>query len=93
MHFITKLHPAEDDKILKASESLYFRDHITVNVLVDGENHFPDQWIYIHSPEVQMARLANYNNFSKDMVRQQGKSALSIEYFVFQHEPLWQKTD
>lgn len=92
-HFSKMLRPAENDTILTAADSLYYRDHITVNLLVDGGEHFPDQWIYIHSPEVQMARLANYNNFSKAMVGHKGKSALSVEYFVFKHEPLWQKSD
>ena len=28
---------------------------------------FPDNWIYVHSPEVAVARIANYRNFSPDM--------------------------
>lgn len=85
-HFIKRMHPAPDQGIQRAAESLYHRDHITVNLAVDRDNLFPDQWIYIHSPEVKMARLANYNNFSKAMVDFRPKSALSVEYFVFQHE-------
>jgi len=92
-YFFKMLNPPEPETILKAADSLYFRGHITVNLLVDGDDLFPDQWIYIHSPEVQMARLANYNNFSKQMVGQKGRSALSVEYFVFQHEDLWQLED
>ena len=80
-------------EIKKAVDALYYREHITVDFLVDGENVFPDQWIYIHAPEVKMARIANYNNFSKAMVNNEHKTALSLEYFVFQNEELWQMTD
>jgi protoporphyrinogen oxidase len=72
---------------------LYYREHITVDLLIDQEEVFPDQWIYIHSPDVRMARIANYNNFSKYMVNHEPKTALSVEYFVFQSEELWKMSD
>ena len=89
-HFFQKLNEKPTKQISNAVESLYYREHITVDLLIDGDNIFPDQWIYIHSPAVQMARIANYNNFSKAMVNYEKKTALSVEYFVFQSEPLWQ---
>jgi len=92
-HFFKMLNPAESKPIQQAADTLYYREHITVNLLVHGDNLFPDQWIYIHSPEVQMARVANYNNFSKAMVGAKNKTALSVEYFVFQHEELWKNPD
>jgi protoporphyrinogen oxidase len=79
--------------IKKAIDSLYYREHITVDLLIDQEEVFPDQWIYIHSPDVRMARIANYNNFSKYMVNHEPKTALSVEYFVFQSEELWKMSD
>jgi len=85
--------PPEEEEIKKAVQALYYRDHITVNLLSDREELFPDQWVYIHSPEVSMARLANYNNFSKAMVNYKKKSALSVEYFVFKEDEIWSKTD
>ncbi|KJU85144.1 amine oxidase [Candidatus Magnetobacterium bavaricum] len=74
-------------------DALYYRDHITVNILVDDTGVFPDQWIYIHSPNVKVARIANYNNFSAEMVADKKMTALSVEYFVFQHEELWGLSD
>jgi len=92
-HFFQMLDPPESDLIKRAAESLYFRDHITVNLAVDSDFLFPDQWIYIHSPDVRMARLANYNNFSRKMVGKKNVSALSVEYFVFKTDDLWNETD
>lgn len=81
------------DNIKKSVDALYYREHITVDLLLDGEEYFPDQWIYIHAPDVKMARIANYNNFSKAMVNNEKKTGLSIEYFVFQTDELWKMSD
>ena len=40
-----------------------------------------------------MARVANYSNFSKAMTGAADKTALSVEYFAFQHEELWKRRD
>jgi protoporphyrinogen oxidase len=92
-HFFRMLNPPDSDEINNAAGMLRYRDHITVNLLVKKRKLFPDQWIYVHSPEVQMARVANYNNFSKAMVGDENKTALSVEYFVFKDRGLWNKSD
>ena len=40
-----------------------------------------------------MSRLANYNNFASDMVEKSGFTAVSAEYFTFEHETLWKMDD
>ncbi len=92
-HFVKMLHPHPSEIVMRSADALYYREHITVDLLVNGTQLFPDQWIYVHSPDVQMARVANYNNFSTEMVNQKNTTALSVEYFVFQHESLWKKPD
>lgn len=92
-HFFKMLNPSEPDEINHAAEMLRYRAHITVNLLVKKENLFSDQWIYVHSPDIQLARIANYNNFSKAMIGGQNKTALSVEYFVFKDEGLWNESD
>jgi protoporphyrinogen oxidase len=85
--------PALDPDVLDACEALYFRDHITVNLVIDGSDLFPDQWIYVHAPDVQMARLANYSNFSDRMAGRPNTTPVSVEYFVFRSDPLWGMDD
>ncbi|MFH1876754.1 MAG: NAD(P)-binding protein [Candidatus Omnitrophota bacterium] len=91
--FFTIFDPPEPEYIRKAAAMLRYRDHISVNLLVRRENVFPDQWIYVHSPEVQTARVANYNNFSKAMVPFAGMTALCAEYFVSRGQGLWNESD
>jgi protoporphyrinogen oxidase len=92
-HFFHLVRPEASADVQQAARRLYYREHITVNLLINGAQLFPDQWIYIHAPEVQMARLANYTNFSPAMVQDPAQSAVSVEYFTFTHEGLWQMTD
>lgn len=92
-HFFNMTQVAESDRLRESVNALRYRDHITVNLLVEGENLFPDQWIYVHDQALRLARLANYNNFSKGMVGTQGLTALSAEYFSFQGDDIWNKPD
>jgi protoporphyrinogen oxidase len=92
-HFVKMLSPPESDTIRGAAESLFYREHITVDLVVNVDDVFPDQWIYVHSPNVRLARVANYNNFSKAMVGEKGKTGLSVEYFTFQSDDLWKCAD
>ncbi len=93
-HFVEMLDPLPPKKILDASRKLFYRDHLTVNVTVNGQGLFPDNWIYVHAPEVKMARVANYNNFvRREKPGTRGTTALSVEYFVFQKDRLWKMKD
>jgi len=93
LHFFRMLDPPVSLLIHNAAEMLKYRDHITVNLLIAAQGLFPDQWIYVHSADVQMARVTNHNNFSKAMVGSEHKTALSVEYFVYIGEGLWNETN
>lgn len=90
-HFIDRLDPKPHSKIIEANKKLYYRDHITVNLIVK-RNIFPDNWIYVHSPELKMARATSYYNFSKKMSRR-GLYGVGIEYFVFKGDEIWSMDD
>ena len=87
------LSPLAPQSVRAATEKLFFRDHITVNILIDGDRLFPDQWIYVHSPELKLARVANYSNFSPSMAARRQTTVLSAEYFVFMNDEIWNLTD
>ena len=52
-----------------------------MNLLIEGRP-FSDNWIYVHSGAVDLARIANYRNFSPAMAAD-GISPLTVEYFAF----------
>ncbi|MDQ3957562.1 MAG: FAD-dependent oxidoreductase, partial [Actinomycetota bacterium] len=87
------LDPPAPQTVLDAARSLYYRSHITVNLIVDSPPPFPDNWIYIHSPQLRMARVANYASFSPALVGAPGTCGLSVEYFCFEGDELWAMAD
>lgn len=91
--FILALDPVPEKTVIEAAQKLIYRDHITVNLIIKKSSLFPDNWIYVHSPEVKMARITNYNNFSKKMIRSPQCSAISVEYFAFQKDDIWSMID
>ena len=78
---IEMMQPEAPPEVLRAARALRYREHIGVNLLVEG-SPFPDNWIYVHSPEVATARIANYRNFSPDMSCSANISPLTVEYFA-----------
>ncbi|MHC4631701.1 MAG: FAD-dependent oxidoreductase [Planctomycetota bacterium] len=90
---IESLEPAPPDDVLRAAAGLRYRDFITVVLIIDREKVFPDNWIYIHTPEIKMARIQNYKNWSPDMVPDSSKTSLGLEYFTSEHEEMWSQPD
>jgi protoporphyrinogen oxidase len=89
---IEMMHPSAPPEVLSACCALRYRNHVGVNLIVEG-NPFPDNWIYVHSKEVGMARIANYANFSQAMSGRPAISPLTVEYFCFPHDHVWCATD
>lgn len=101
-HFITSLplkdligmlRPQPDDSVRAAADLLKYRDFLTVNLAVDKEYLFPDNWIYIHSPEVKLGRIQNFKQWSSSMVPDEGCSSLGLEYFCNEGDELWLSRD
>ena len=55
-------------RCVEAAQGLRYRDFLTVALVLDGEDLFPDNWIYIHEPGVRVGRIQNYRSWSPWMV-------------------------
>src|SRR5262245_26155112 len=66
-NFIRRLDPAAPSSRLKASANFRYRDFLSVGLIVRGRDLFPDTWIYVHEPDVSVARIQNYTNWSPEM--------------------------
>ena len=86
---IEMMHPSAPNEVLSACRALRYRNHVGVNLIVEG-SPFPDNWIYVHSKDVQMTRVANYANFSASMCSEAGLSPLTVEYFCFPGDSVWE---
>ena len=90
---ILSMNPRPPENVIAAARLLRYRDYLTVVLIVDVEDVFPDNWIYIHDPDVKMGRIQNYKNWSPEMVPDQRKTALGLEYFLWQDDDEWSWDD
>ena len=85
--------PAAPAAVQEAARGLRYRDFLTVALVIDGEDLFPDNWIYIHDPGVRVGRIQNFRSWSPWMVPDPSKASVGLEYFCFQGDDLWEMDD
>jgi protoporphyrinogen oxidase len=89
--------------VREVAEKLEYRDFIAVGVLVDklkvrepgGKpgQLVSDNWIYIQEPDVLLGRLQVFNNWSPFLVAERSKVWLGAEYFCYEGDELWTRSD
>jgi protoporphyrinogen oxidase len=86
---VALLDPKAPDEVLEASRKLSYRAFIIVGLIVNKKDLFPDQWIYVHSPDVRAGRIQNFKNWSAAMVPDPEKTSVGMEYFCNQGDEIW----
>jgi protoporphyrinogen oxidase len=90
---VRSLTPPAPPAVLEAAAGLSYRDFLTVCLIVNRAHVFPDNWIYVHDPDVQVGRIQNFKNWSPDMVPDPAKTGLGLEYFCTAGDALWTMSD
>jgi protoporphyrinogen oxidase len=90
---VHRLDPLPPDSILRAARGLKYRDFLIVSLIINRQHLFPDNWLYIHSPDFKVGRIQNFKNWSPDMVPDQSKTCLGMEYFCSEGDYLWEMSD
>lgn len=90
---VNSIIPEPPKEIINAANELRYRDFLTVVLIFDQENVFPDNWIYVHEPNVKLGRIQNFKNWSLDMVPNKNHTSLGLEYFCNENDELWSLTD
>lgn len=90
---VQRLDPPAPPEVLEAARGLNYRAFMLVSLIVSRPHLFPDNWIYIHSPEVKVGRIQNFKNWSPAMVPDASKTCLGMEYFCTQDDEMWRKSD
>ena len=91
-HLPKTIKPQPTSDIIDSGENLKFRDFLSVALVIDEKDAFPDNWIYIHEPGVKVGRVQNYGSWSPYLVKE-GKTCLGLEYFVNIGDELWTMDD
>ena len=90
---VKRLDPPAPEAVLAAANGLKYRDFLIVPIVVNLKSLFPDNWIYIHSPEFRVGRIQNFKNWSPAMVPDPEKTCLGMEYFCSEGDDIWEKSD
>jgi protoporphyrinogen oxidase len=90
---VRKLVPPPPAEVVRAAERLTYRDFLIVCLVVDRPDLFADNWIYVHDPEIRVARIQNFKNWSPDMVPDLAKTSLGLEYFCAEGDATWTMPD
>jgi protoporphyrinogen oxidase len=90
---VKRMAPAAPPPVQDAGGRLKYRDFLTVALIVDQADVFPDNWIYVHEPSVRVGRVQNFKNWSPDMVPDPRLTCLGLEYFCSRGDDLWRMDD
>ncbi len=90
---VQKLEPTPPCEVLEAAAQLGYRDFLTVSLIINKEELFADNWIYIHDSDVKVGRIQNFKNWSPSMVPDPTRTCLGLEYFCFEGDGLWSMKD
>ena len=81
-HCINNMVPPAPAHVQKAAAKLNYRDFLIVTLIMKKKILFPDNWIYIHSPEVQVGRIQNFRSWSADMLPDSEHSSIGWNIFA-----------
>lgn len=90
---VRRLSPPVPALILDASKKLRYRDFIIVALIINKDEVFKDNWIYIHDQDVLVSRIQNFKNWSPEMIPDVSKTCLGLEYFCTYGDDIWKRSD
>lgn len=85
--------PPPPPAVVDAANQLKYRDFLIVTLVLDHPDPFPDNWIYIHAPEVNVGRIQNFRAWSPELLEDENTASIGMEYFCNEGEELWEMSD
>lgn len=81
------------EDIVAHCNQLSFRNTIIVYLRIQGENLFPDNWLYVHAQQLKMGRITNFGNWVPSITAKDGTTVLALEYWCYDTDLLWSQDD
>lgn len=79
--------------VYDAAARLGYRNTILVYLELEGPNPFPDQWVYVHAPELRCGRVTNFRNWVPQLCAGATTTILCMEYWASDSDDLWAASD
>jgi protoporphyrinogen oxidase len=77
------------EPVLAATEKLKFRNTLLVYLRIEGQNVFPDNWLYVHAEELQMGRITNFSNWVPEINNGKKETIVALEYWAYNEDDIW----
>jgi protoporphyrinogen oxidase len=85
--------PNIPEAVSKAISKLRYRNTILSYILLEGDNPFPDQWLYIHEPTLIHGRVTNFANWSPNLMKIENQIVLCLEFWCFDDDQIWTESE
>ena len=80
-------------EVRQAVDGLAYRNTILVYLRVDHPSLFPDQWLYVQSPELRLGRITNFRNWVPELYGASRETILALEYWCYDADEIWSSPD
>ncbi len=77
------------NNIRELANSLKFRNTMLVYLKIDRTDLFPDQWLYIHSKEMDTRRITNFRNWLPELYGEDENTIICLEYWANFEDEEW----
>lgn len=87
-HLVDRMDAPEEIK--ECAKKLRFRNTLLAFLKVKtNKSPFPDQWIYVHSPDLDTGRITNFRNWVDTINCGQSETILCLEYWCYDEDQVW----
>jgi protoporphyrinogen oxidase len=76
-------------EVIEANNQLKFRNTLLVYLKIEGENVFPDNWLYVHADDLQMGRITNFCNWVPEINKNEKSTIVVLEYWAYEKDDIW----
>ena len=80
-------------EVKAANNQLKFRNTILVYLKVEGQDVFPDNWLYVHANDLQMGRITNFCNWVPEINNGEKSTIVVAEYWAYNEDEIWKAGD
>jgi len=85
--------PSAPAAVQDAVSQLEFRNTVLVYLEIDGIDLFPDNWLYVHSPQLKTGRITNFRNWVPELYGNKQTTILVLEYWCNFDDAEWSMPD
>ena len=91
-HLVNNLDDTPQE-VIEANNQLTFRNTILVYLKIEGQDVFPDNWLYVHASDLKMGRITNFCNWVPEINNGEKSTIVALEYWAYDEDEIWTSSD